>query len=145
VAVELARLGRNVPYAYNRKEAKDHGEGGTLVGRAAMAGRVLIVDDVDVARAPPRASPWRIISGAGRNAAWRGHRAGPPGRRPPKAAMDAPVGACSTSRQQLRACGCASIAHLSRFAARIWPPVRGLGRLRGHRTRAGPTEPALWS
>jgi orotate phosphoribosyltransferase len=45
VAVELARLGRNVPFAYNRKEAKDHGEGGTLVG-APLAGRVLIVDDV---------------------------------------------------------------------------------------------------
>jgi orotate phosphoribosyltransferase len=45
VAVELARQGRNVPYAYNRKEAKDHGEGGTLVG-APMAGRVVIVDDV---------------------------------------------------------------------------------------------------
>ena len=36
---------RNVPYAYNRKEAKDHGEGGTLVG-AALSGRVLITDDV---------------------------------------------------------------------------------------------------
>ena len=45
VAVELARQGRNVPYAYNRKEAKDHGEGGTLVG-AKVAGRVLIIDDV---------------------------------------------------------------------------------------------------
>jgi len=45
VAVELARLGRNVPFAYNRKEAKDHGEGGTLVG-AKVAGRVLIIDDV---------------------------------------------------------------------------------------------------
>ena len=45
VAVELARLGRNYPFAYNRKEAKDHGEGGTLVG-APLAGRVLIVDDV---------------------------------------------------------------------------------------------------
>jgi orotate phosphoribosyltransferase len=45
LAVELARLGRNVPFAYNRKEAKDHGEGGTLVG-AAVRGRVLIVDDV---------------------------------------------------------------------------------------------------
>ena len=45
VAVELARLGRNVPLAYNRKEAKDHGEGGTLVG-APLKGRVLIVDDV---------------------------------------------------------------------------------------------------
>jgi orotate phosphoribosyltransferase len=45
VAAELARRGRNVPFAYNRKEAKDHGEGGTLVG-APLAGRVLIVDDV---------------------------------------------------------------------------------------------------
>jgi orotate phosphoribosyltransferase len=45
VAIELARLGRNVPYAYNRKEAKDHGEGGTLVG-APVTGRVLVVDDV---------------------------------------------------------------------------------------------------
>jgi orotate phosphoribosyltransferase len=45
VAIELARLGRNVPFAYNRKEAKDHGEGGSLVG-APLEGRVLIVDDV---------------------------------------------------------------------------------------------------
>jgi orotate phosphoribosyltransferase len=45
VAIELARFGRNVPFAYNRKEAKDHGEGGTLVG-APVRGRVLIVDDV---------------------------------------------------------------------------------------------------
>ena len=45
VAIELARLGRNVPYAYNRKEAKDHGEGGSLVG-AKVTGRVLIIDDV---------------------------------------------------------------------------------------------------
>ena len=45
VAIELARRGRNVPFAYNRKEAKDHGEGGTLVG-APLKGRVLIVDDV---------------------------------------------------------------------------------------------------
>ncbi len=45
VAIELARLGRNLPFAYNRKEAKDHGEGGTLVG-APVKGKVLIVDDV---------------------------------------------------------------------------------------------------
>lgn len=45
VVIELARLGRNVPFAYNRKEAKDHGEGGVLVG-AKVAGRVLIIDDV---------------------------------------------------------------------------------------------------
>jgi orotate phosphoribosyltransferase len=45
LAIELARLGHNLPFAYNRKEAKDHGEGGTLVG-APVRGRVLIVDDV---------------------------------------------------------------------------------------------------
>ncbi|HSN32108.1 MAG TPA: orotate phosphoribosyltransferase [Ideonella sp.] len=45
VAIELARLGRNLPFAYNRKEAKDHGEGGNLIG-APVKGRVLIVDDV---------------------------------------------------------------------------------------------------
>jgi orotate phosphoribosyltransferase len=44
-AVSLARAGRNVPFAFNRKEAKDHGEGGTLVG-APLRGRVVIVDDV---------------------------------------------------------------------------------------------------
>ncbi|MBI1890243.1 MAG: orotate phosphoribosyltransferase [Burkholderiales bacterium] len=44
-AVALADKGRNVPFAFNRKEAKDHGEGGTIVG-AALKGRVVIVDDV---------------------------------------------------------------------------------------------------
>jgi orotate phosphoribosyltransferase len=45
VAIGLAKEGKSVPYAYNRKEAKDHGEGGTLVG-APVKGRVLIIDDV---------------------------------------------------------------------------------------------------
>jgi orotate phosphoribosyltransferase len=45
VAIGLARHGRNVSYAYNRKEAKAHGEGGTLVG-APVQGRVMIIDDV---------------------------------------------------------------------------------------------------
>ena len=44
-AIALAEQGRNVPYCYNRKEAKDHGEGGTTVG-APLLGRVLIIDDV---------------------------------------------------------------------------------------------------
>jgi orotate phosphoribosyltransferase len=45
-AIALAEHhGRNVPYAFNRKEAKDHGEGGSIVG-TALAGRVVIVDDV---------------------------------------------------------------------------------------------------
>jgi orotate phosphoribosyltransferase len=63
VAVELARLGRNVPYAYNRKETKDHGEGGTLVG-APVQGRVLIVDDVMSAGTAARESI-AIIQAAG--------------------------------------------------------------------------------
>jgi orotate phosphoribosyltransferase len=46
IAIMLnAEHGRNTPFAYNRKEAKDHGEGGTLVG-ADLSGNVLIVDDV---------------------------------------------------------------------------------------------------
>lgn len=44
-AVALAAKGRNVPFAYNRKEAKDHGEGGTIVG-AKLQGKVVIIDDV---------------------------------------------------------------------------------------------------
>lgn len=44
-AVALAGMGRNVPFAFNRKEAKDHGEGGTIVG-AKLQGKVVIIDDV---------------------------------------------------------------------------------------------------
>lgn len=55
LAVELARLGQARPFAYNRKEAKGHGEGGTLVG-APLRGRVLIVDDVLSAGTAVRAS-----------------------------------------------------------------------------------------
>ncbi|SNS17180.1 orotate phosphoribosyltransferase [Noviherbaspirillum humi] len=44
-AVALAGMGRNVPFAFNRKEAKDHGEGGTMIG-APLKGRVVIIDDV---------------------------------------------------------------------------------------------------
>ena len=63
VAIELARQGRNVPFAYNRKEAKDHGEGGTLVG-APLRGRVVIVDDVISAGTSVRESI-ALIKGAG--------------------------------------------------------------------------------
>ncbi len=45
LAIALADSGKNFPFAYNRKEAKDHGEGGTLVG-SPLKGRVLIIDDV---------------------------------------------------------------------------------------------------
>ena len=45
IAIALAQQGQNYPFAFNRKEAKDHGEGGTIVG-APLQDRVLIVDDV---------------------------------------------------------------------------------------------------
>jgi len=55
--------GRNLPYAFNRKEAKDHGEGGMIVG-APLAGRVLIIDDVISAGTSVRESIG-IITAAG--------------------------------------------------------------------------------
>lgn len=61
------RHGHNVPYAFNRKEAKDHGEGGTLVG-APLKGRVLIVDDVITAGTAIR-EVMQIIQGQGAQAA----------------------------------------------------------------------------
>ncbi|OQW68562.1 MAG: orotate phosphoribosyltransferase [Proteobacteria bacterium ST_bin12] len=45
IAIAFAKNGHNLPYAYNRKEAKDHGEGGVIVG-SPLKGRVLIIDDV---------------------------------------------------------------------------------------------------
>ncbi len=62
-AMALARAGRDVPYAFNRKEAKGHGEGGTIIG-APLAGRVLIVDDVITAGTAVRESV-EIIRAAG--------------------------------------------------------------------------------
>jgi orotate phosphoribosyltransferase len=56
---------RNIPFAYNRKEAKDHGEGGTLVG-AELKGNVLITDDVISAGTSVRESiNWIQQAGAG--------------------------------------------------------------------------------
>jgi orotate phosphoribosyltransferase len=55
--------GRNLPFAFNRKEAKSHGEGGSIVGRP-LAGRVLIVDDVITAGTAIRESV-QILRAAG--------------------------------------------------------------------------------
>ena len=54
-AIALAEKGHNLPFSFNRKEAKDHGEGGVVVG-AALAGRVVIVDDVITAGTSVRES-----------------------------------------------------------------------------------------
>lgn len=67
-AVQLAeRHGRDVPWCFNRKEAKGHGEGGSIVG-APLAGRVLIVDDVITAGTAIRET-MQLISAAGARAA----------------------------------------------------------------------------
>ncbi|MFG0421367.1 orotate phosphoribosyltransferase [Pseudomonas sp. zjy_8] len=67
-AVALAEHhGRDLPWCFNRKEAKDHGEGGTLVG-APLEGRVLIVDDVITAGTAIR-EVMQIIQGQGAQAA----------------------------------------------------------------------------
>ncbi len=70
VAVTAAALaehhGRDVPYAFNRKEAKAHGEGGSIVG-APLAGRVVTVDDVITAGTAIREA-MDIISAAGAHA-----------------------------------------------------------------------------
>jgi orotate phosphoribosyltransferase len=67
-AIALADSGLNVPYAYNRKEAKDHGEGGSLVG-APVKGRVVIIDDVISAGTSVRESVDLIRSAGGEPAA----------------------------------------------------------------------------
>lgn len=54
-AMALSRMGRDVPFAFNRKEAKDHGEGGNIIG-APLEGRVLVIDDVMTAGTAVRES-----------------------------------------------------------------------------------------
>ncbi len=63
ISIAFARQGRNVPFAFNRKEAKDHGEGGTIVG-APLKGNVLIIDDVISAGTSVRESV-ELIHGEG--------------------------------------------------------------------------------
>jgi orotate phosphoribosyltransferase len=67
MAIALSDMGRNLPFAFNRKEAKDHGEGGLIVG-SPLAGRVLIIDDVISDGASKRESV-EMIRAAGATAA----------------------------------------------------------------------------
>lgn len=62
-AIHLATQGHNKPFCFNRKEAKDHGEGGTIVG-APLKGRVLVLDDVITAGTSVRESA-EMIRAAG--------------------------------------------------------------------------------
>ncbi len=65
VSIALAERGRDLPFGYNRKEAKDHGEGGVLVG-AAPQGRIVIVDDVLTAGTALRESHGLLTRAGGR-------------------------------------------------------------------------------
>jgi orotate phosphoribosyltransferase len=118
LAVELARLGHNVPFAYNRKEAKVHGEGGTLVG-APLQGRVLIVDDVMSAGTAVRESI-ALIQAAGATphavviALDRQEMATE--KQPDGSTLDVPYSAVQYVRQQLGLQVCA-IAELSDLLA----------------------------
>lgn len=68
LACEYARRGRDLPLAFNRKEAKAHGEGGTLIGAPLDGRRVLVIDDVITAGTAIREA-LQIITGAGGTAA----------------------------------------------------------------------------
>ncbi len=63
VAVKLAEMGCDIPYAFNRKEAKDHGEGGMIIG-APLQGKVIVIDDVISAGTSVRESV-RLIESSG--------------------------------------------------------------------------------
>ncbi len=63
IAIRMAELGRDMPFAFNRKEAKDHGEGGTVIG-APLKGKVLVIDDVISAGTSVRES-FNLISAHG--------------------------------------------------------------------------------
>ncbi len=82
--------GRNLPFAFNRKETKDHGEGGNIVG-SPLSGRVLIVDDVITAGTAIRESI-EIIRAAGATPAGVLLALGPPGTRPGQPIVGGPGG-----------------------------------------------------
>jgi orotate phosphoribosyltransferase len=138
VAIELARLGRNVPYAYNRKEAKDHGEGGTLVG-APIAGRVLIIDDVISAGTSVRESIAMITAAGGTPAAVaialdRQEKATDEGR-------DAPWSAVQFVQERLglKVAAVATLSDLLQYLAKEADPVLSAHypRVAGYRERYG--------
>ena len=138
VAIELARLGRNVPFAYNRKEAKDHGEGGSLVG-APVAGRVLIIDDVISAGTSVRESV-ALISAAGAQATGvaialdRQERATEDGKDTAGSAVQ-----FVTRRLQMQVTAIATLADLLQYLASNSDPALGahLPRVAEYRKRYG--------
>lgn len=138
LAVELARRGHNLPYAYNRKEAKDHGEGGTLVG-AKVAGRVLIIDDVISAGTSVRESIALIRAAGGQPTAVaialdRQERAAEGGRDLPHSAVQ-----YVEQELQLRVASIATLQDLLEFLQRTADPALAayVGPVRAYRERYG--------
>jgi orotate phosphoribosyltransferase len=83
LACEYARRGRDLPVAFNRKEAKDHGEGGSLIGASLQGRRVLVVDDVITAGTAVREALATIAAAGGRGGA-RARARDPPAAGPPR-------------------------------------------------------------
>jgi orotate phosphoribosyltransferase len=143
LAVELARLGHNVPFAYNRKEAKDHGEGGSLVG-APLQGRVLIVDDVMSAGTAVRESI-ELIKAAGATphavviALDRQEMATE--KQPDGSTLDLPYSAVQYVRQQLglQVCAIAELSDLLAYLATSpgGAPHSHLAAVQAYRDRYG--------
>ncbi len=143
LAVELARLGHNVPFAYNRKEAKDHGEGGSLVG-APLQGRVLIVDDVMSAGTAVRESI-ALIQAAGATphavviALDRQEMATE--KQPDGSTLDVPYSAVQYVRQQLglQVCAIAELTDLLAYLAATAgdAPHSHLAAVQAYRDRYG--------
>ncbi len=145
VAIELARLGRNLPFAYNRKEAKDHGEGGTLVG-APLKGRVLIIDDVMSAGTAAResialikaagATPHAVAIALDRQE--MATEAGPDGQ-----VRDVPYSAVQYVREQLglQVCAIAKLADLLQYLEQQTggDMAQHSDRVRAYRDRYGVT------
>jgi orotate phosphoribosyltransferase len=141
VAIELARLGKNVPFAYNRKEVKDHGEGGSLVG-APLKGRVLIVDDVMSAGTAARESialiqaagaiPHAVLIALDRQEMATEKQAD-------GTTKDVPYSAVQYVRQQLglQVAAIASLSDLLAYLAIQGSMTTDLGRVQAYRDRYG--------
>ena len=141
LSIELARMGKNVPFAYNRKEAKDHGEGGSLVG-APLKGRVLIVDDVMSAGTAAResialiqaagATPHAVLIALDRQEMATEKQAD-------GSTQDVPYSAVQYVREQLglQVAAIASLSDLLDYLATQGGMTTDLGRVQAYRDRYG--------
>ena len=136
-AIALAGLGHNVPFCFNRKEAKDHGEGGNIVG-APLEGRALIIDDVITDGASKReaieiiraagATPAGVLIALDRQERGQGGALGDPGSRP--GVRLARHGHCDSRRHPRHAARAARGSRPCRKDRGIPSPLRRGGELK---------------